>query len=1036
MLYKKNGAPTLDPALFRSPTAEYRGTPFWAWNCKITKDLITRQLGYLKEMGFGGGHIHSRDGMDVPYLSDEFMDLIRHCVDESKRLDMLTWLYDEDRYPSGSAGGLVTKTPKYRQRFLLLTQKDKTDGIKGKTEAVEAGEPYLVAVYDVCQNEAGELTSYRRIDADTPAEGIRWFAYCETPEKAGWYNNLTYVDTLSKEAMDTFISITHERYKAVVGDAFDDNVPAIFTDEPQFNHKETFAYATSDGEVRLPWTPAFEEKYAERYGERIEDKLPELFWDLAGGEISRTRYFYHDFVCQLFTECFADNCGTWCKNNGIAMTGHMMAEDHLITQTTCLGEAMRSYRNFQLPGIDMLCDDHSYVAAKQCQSAVHQYAREGMLSELYGVTDWDYDFRGHKHQGDWQAALGVTVRVPHLSWMSMHGDAKRDYPASIFYQSPWYKEYPYIENHFARLNTALTRGTPLVDVAVLHPIESYWLHWGPTENTGTVRARMENNFHNIIEWLLFAQLDFDFVSESLLPEQFGGTEDGRLCVGAMRYKTIVVPAMETIRSSSIEILEAFRAAGGTVILMGDLPKYIDALPASMPAFTEDCQKIPFSRDALIEALEPFRLVGVRDAGGGIAGDYIYNYRQDTDCRWLFLCHGRPMSLSGGNFSHYNTKDSLRITIKGDFTPVIWDTLTGETHPVPYTHEAGKTTVYKDMYAQDSLLLRLLPYDGTVCDAEAGAPKVIDTHYSFRPVSYLLDEPNALLLDRAEYRVDTASLTSDVAPWHPEEEMLRLNRAAAKEAGLPAYNHAQPWVEPPEVLSHYVDLRMRFVSEIEYEGACLAIENASLCQVLLNGEEAASTPEGYFVDESIGKLALPKIRRGENILLIRTPIGIRTKVEWCYLLGDFGVTVAGCERTLCALPERLGFSNVVTQKLPFYTGNIAYTEELETEDCRLTVRVSEYRGALVRVFLDGEDKGVIAFSPYKLDLGPVKAGRHQVTYKLFGNRYNAFGALHNTVRGDRWCGPPLWFTTGDKWSYEYNLHEMGILASPVIEILKV
>ena len=57
------------------------------------------------------------------------------------------------------------------------------------------------------------------------------------------------------------------------------------------------------------------------------------------------------------------------------------------------------------------------------------------MSELYGVTSWSFDFRRHKLQGDWQAALGITLRVPHLSWVSMKGEAKRDYPASINYQS-------------------------------------------------------------------------------------------------------------------------------------------------------------------------------------------------------------------------------------------------------------------------------------------------------------------------------------------------------------------------------------------------------------------------------------------------------------------------------------------------------------------------------------------------------------------------------------------------------------------------
>lgn len=96
----------------------------------------------------------------------------------------------------------------------------------------------------------------------------------------------------------------------------------------------------------------------------------------------------------------------------------MMAEDTLSSQTKSLGEAMRSYRAFQLPGIDMLLGWHMYTTAKQCQSAVHQYGREGMMSELYGVTDWDFDFRGHKHHGDWQAALGETLRVHSVSLMS------------------------------------------------------------------------------------------------------------------------------------------------------------------------------------------------------------------------------------------------------------------------------------------------------------------------------------------------------------------------------------------------------------------------------------------------------------------------------------------------------------------------------------------------------------------------------------------------------------------------------------------
>ena len=44
MLYKKNQSKKLDPALFKSPTAEYRGTPFWAWNDKLDKEDLLWQI--------------------------------------------------------------------------------------------------------------------------------------------------------------------------------------------------------------------------------------------------------------------------------------------------------------------------------------------------------------------------------------------------------------------------------------------------------------------------------------------------------------------------------------------------------------------------------------------------------------------------------------------------------------------------------------------------------------------------------------------------------------------------------------------------------------------------------------------------------------------------------------------------------------------------------------------------------------------------------------------------------------------------------
>lgn len=168
-----------------------------------------------------------------------------------------------------------------------------------------------------------------------------------------------------------------------------------------------------------------------------------------------------------------------------------MKEPTLLSQMQALGEAMRCYRNLDISGLDMLTDLHEYNTVKQCTSVAHQNGNKGAMSEIYVVTGWTFDLAGHKASGDWQAALGITFRVHHLAWVSMQGEGKRDFPAAISYQSNWYKEYRHVEDHFARLNVALTRGRPRIRFAVIHPIEvtgcasDPWRRTGPSSCSAT-----------------------------------------------------------------------------------------------------------------------------------------------------------------------------------------------------------------------------------------------------------------------------------------------------------------------------------------------------------------------------------------------------------------------------------------------------------------------------------------------------------------------------------------------------------------------
>ncbi|MBQ2718717.1 MAG: hypothetical protein IJF73_01475, partial [Clostridia bacterium] len=663
------------------------------------------------------------------------------------------------------------------------------------------------------------------------------------------------------------------------------------------------------------------------------------------------RYCVLDHACERFSRSFADQCGAWCRAHGIKLTGHMMYEPTLLSQTTAVGEAMRAYRSFDIPGIDMLCDRMEINTAKQAQSAVHQYGKEGLLSELYGVTGWEFDFRGHKFQGDWQAALGVSVRVPHLSWFSMRGSAKRDYPASISYQSAWYREYKYIEDHFARVNTAMTRGTPAVNVAVLHPIESYWLAYGPEDKTAARREQLENAFSSVTDWLLRGCIDFDFLNESELPRLYRNTEDTCLAVGAMTYRAVVVPPVETLRSSTVRILTEFKKRGGKVIFLGPAPDLVDAEESkgahNLFALST---KVEFTSLALLDALGDERELEIVKTSGAACHDLMYSKRRDTDGEWVFIAH---LSRLWENPNDLEECLPIYIRFKGHVKPTLYDTLTGKIHEVSYTQKGDYTEVECGVYPYDTLLFKLEKGSAPALSLPA-QPRYVAKRIDVKErVPFTLSEDNVLVLDMPEW-------SEDGVTYQPREEMLRIDLALRKKYGYPQANgtDVQPWVIGEVRADKVVSLRFRFQSDVAV--ACrLAYENA--LSVTLNGTAVPVTENGYFADKSIRTMPLPPLKKGKNELIITAPLGKRTSLENYFLLGAFGVSVDGTVAKVTALPRTIAFGRITDKGLPFYGAAVTYRIPFTLEraaDIRL--KLGRYEGALVTAAFDGGEAEKIVF----------------------------------------------------------------------------
>lgn len=1070
--------------LFENPPAKYRGTPFYAWNGKLDKGILKEQIDTFEKMGFGGFHIHSRIGLSDEYLGEKFMECVAFCREYAEGKGMLTYLYDEDKWPSGYGGGRVTKKEEYRARYLLFTpffhEEGHYDrGLKPSSRLTENGTIKLLASYRVVL-EDGRLKGYENIprecflkeegclkgegcpevkghqereaqngNAQHGDAGKIWNAYLVVTDRLPWFNNEAYVDVLNPEAIRAFTEECHEKYFEAVGEEFSVSIPSIFTDEPQFTKLQNMESGESLQEVGIPFTEGLEEELQRRYQVDLLGNLPEIFWEWADGRPASLRYRYLNAVADRFADSYVGTLGKWCENHEIILTGHVMEEDGLEKQSRCVGDAMRCYRYFQMPGIDMLANRYEYTTAKQAASVVRQMGRAGMASELYGVTNWDFDFRGHKLQGDWQAALGVTLRVPHLSWMYMGGESKRDYPAPIDAHSPWHGRYSIMEDYFGRINMALTRGKPCVEVCVLHPIESMFMLLGPDKDTQQERKRLEEEFQELVRWLLFGQIDFDFLSEALLPELYRGMEGERLLTGEMSYRAVVVPPLLTIRSTTLRMLDEFGKKGGKIIVMGKQPRYVDGdvLPEGKDAAILG-RKIGFDQYALMEELEDCRMLRLLDGKGLQRKDLLYQLREEEGRKWLFVAHGRDVQCGdGGPWTEGKEEGRIWIEIAGAYDAWMWNAMKGTKEKVEYeirnvrygmgnmNKSPVETRIQADFWEHDSVLLELIPAGVLTAREKESMPQnrerteCIYSQYLPGESCYTLEEPNILVWDMAEFSLDGG-------PWQDCEEILRIDNIARKAFGyrLRTDSFPQPWLSGNENnKEHTVSLRFRVESRIGQMKAEIALELGEDVELAFNGNPVKRAADRWFVDSCICKLDAGVLKVGENILECRIPFGPLTNLEWVYLLGGFGVEVRGKERVLTPLPEKIGFGDYTRQGLPYYGGNLCYETVVQVPEGEGELIVDEYVAPLIEVEVD-EGMPVSMFAaPYKIPLGHLKEGEHRLKIRSYGSRINMFGQLHNCNPYETYFGPGTWRTEGENWCYEYRLHRCGILKAPVLKI---
>ena len=995
---------------FKEPGKEFRGAPFWSWNDDLEDKELARQIKEMDENGWGGFFMHSRIGLITPYLTKEWMKRIRTCVSEAKKRGMGAWLYDEDRWPSGFAGGIVT-----------AKDENKMKGLE-------------------CTIEGENIVSTRVI----------------TGPPNPWYNNQTYLDTMNPEAVDDFIEVTHEAYYREFGSEFGKSIPGIFTDEPNYFTFQGGAFSPSDPSKKvcvIPWTGGFQEYFRKRKGYDIMEKLPLLFFPGEGCE--KARYDYWEAATDLFLESYSKKMYDWCEERNLRYAGHYLCEDTLESQILCIGAAMPHYEYMHVPGIDHLCRNISNVMTpKQCSSAAHQLGRLRTLSETYGCSGQNFSFTGRKWIGDWEFVLGINILNHHLSLYSMKGCRKRDFPPNIYFQQPWWKYNRVIEDYFTRLTYMLTRGKHKCDILLMHPMGSAWVAYSRLDAAKC--NEMSSAFERLSIDLCSLQRDYDYGDEKLMEkyarlswvEQPAKGMDGnkgyydgafmkrlpRLQVGGSRYELVIIPSSITLRKNTFKLLKEFKNSGGKVIALEPAPTMVDCQASDeLKEFISSIKVIPANKDnlkvLLDEMLDPEVTVADKKKTGVPA--IYYQHRTTEDADIFFLCN-----------TDQEKEFSTTVTLNSLGKAEEWDLFTGKIAEIPFRVKGNKTQIELDFSPAGSHLI-MVERKGIALKhflseiLPANEKKIKEEKVRLKNEwTFERKDMNALTLDYCRrYRIGDQGWTESKVPvWKVQAEAeKRVNVSRPESVGGQA-----------SCQSINVEMELDFNMDYEMpEDARLffVMEKPEIYGVKVNGKTVKYRDTGYWTDTSFKKIDIRQfVKMGENTVALscdfRLPIKPGTMIytkdgvelESCYIVGDFAVEHKD-RKEFRLVPERktLVTGDLVDQGYPFFAGTISLSQTVNIDKekgRRYNLEFSRLNAIVTAVKINGKPEGLMIFPPFKLDItDALKKGENKITLELAHSLHNLLGPHHK--QGELFGVGPHDFTDEANWKDDYFFVKYGV-----------
>jgi hypothetical protein len=963
-------------AAFAVPPAEFRSAPLWVWNDRMTEAVIDEQLEDFREKGIGGVFIHPRPGLITPYLSEEWLALCRHAVETGKSLGMKVWIYDENSYPSGFAGGHVPAA----MPDAVLT------GLRMRVfdtlpESFDTP-PLLVLRRTLTGFE--DVTGRAVLSSGVASRFYVFDLVKQAPSP--WYGGFTYVDLMRRDVTGKFLEVTLDAYKKAFGEEFGRTVPGVFQDEAEV--------APPAGRGQVNYTPALFEAFEARWDYDLRLHLPSLFEDV--GDWRRVRHNYYATILDLFIEGWAKPYYESCERNGLSFTGHYWEHAWPVPRVSPDNLAMAAYAH--VPGIDVLMNEWgdgpgaqfgNARAVREIRSAANQGGRRRTLSETYGAGGWDLTFLDQKRIGDWEFALGVNLLNQHLSYVTIKGARKRDHPQSFSYHEPWWRHYRFLADYFARLSLALSSGEQRNRVLVLEPTTSGWMHYAPGGTNGRL-DEIGNDFQRFIHLLEAEGIEYDLASEKTL-EELGSVRRGRLRVGRREYEVLVFPpGLENLNSRTVELVQDYLFQKGRIVSWVSPPDFKDgradgSIRVLAGGYSDRwMNSSPGSGfDKIRDVISP-RIVFTKPKTHPLL---FHQRRELRDAQLVFLANADPERASPGEF-----------LIEGGAVEE-WDAFTGRVSPYPFERSAEGLRVGYSLPPGGSRLLCVLPTPSEPVPEPSVVSEVISPEGGMRIER---DSPNVLTLDYCDLTLDNQTF-ADRYFYEAQLETFRRH-------GL----DRNPWDSAVQYRTNILD-KDSFPPDSGFEAAFrfragageylatlrAVVERPDLFSVSVNGHPVPPAPGEWWLDRAFGVYPVGRfVGEGWNTVTVRSrPFTIHSELEPVYLLGNFRLKQAAAGFELAA-PEPLNDDPWSSQGMPFYADAVSYRRTFtvsgaDRASARFAVRLGAWRGSVAEILVNDVSVGRIAFPPDELEVtDALREGPNEVTVRIFGTLKNTLGPHHN------------------------------------------